>query len=212
MIPHQKESGLLGEIVDSKSAAAAAKSLSRFRPSATPRTAAFQAPPSMGFSRQEYWSGVPLPSPAKAGKIVSTQTDSRERRKGEKRAGGRREMVKREHYSVDKNISLNVEGKIELENDHFATPIQLTIFRQGPSTDAKTKDHGGQDIHMVSKFYPTDYIKITKGKRYCYNKCSRYHFNLVIKLSITDKSLHVGLLTHCTDIKNVASPCPNCLI
>ena len=38
------------------------KSLSRVRPSATPWTAAFQAPPSMGFSRQEYWSGVPLPS------------------------------------------------------------------------------------------------------------------------------------------------------
>ena len=38
-------------------------SLSRVRPSATPWTAAFQAPPSMGFSRQEYWSGVPLPSP-----------------------------------------------------------------------------------------------------------------------------------------------------
>ena len=32
--------------------------------SATPWTAAHQAPPSMGFSRQEYWSGVPLPSPA----------------------------------------------------------------------------------------------------------------------------------------------------
>ena len=30
---------------------------------ATPWTAAHQAPPSMGFSRQEYWSGVPLPSP-----------------------------------------------------------------------------------------------------------------------------------------------------
>ena len=28
-----------------------------------PMTAAYQAPPSMGFSRQEYWSGVPLPSP-----------------------------------------------------------------------------------------------------------------------------------------------------
>ena len=39
------------------------KSLSRVRPSATPWTAAFQAPPSMGFSRHEYWSGVPLPSP-----------------------------------------------------------------------------------------------------------------------------------------------------
>ena len=30
---------------------------------ATPWTAAYQAPPSMGFSRQGYWSGVPLPSP-----------------------------------------------------------------------------------------------------------------------------------------------------
>ena len=39
------------------------KSLSHVRCSATPWTAAFQAPPSMGFSRQEYWSGVPLPSP-----------------------------------------------------------------------------------------------------------------------------------------------------
>ena len=31
---------------------------------ATPWTGAYQAPPSMGFSRQEYWSGLPLPSPA----------------------------------------------------------------------------------------------------------------------------------------------------
>ena len=30
---------------------------------ATPWTAAYQAPPSMGFSRQEYWSEVPLPPP-----------------------------------------------------------------------------------------------------------------------------------------------------
>ena len=38
------------------------KSLSHARFFATPWTAAYQAPPSMGFSRQEYWSGVPLPS------------------------------------------------------------------------------------------------------------------------------------------------------
>ena len=37
--------------------------LSRVRLLATPWTAAYQAPPSMGFSRQEFWSGVPLPSP-----------------------------------------------------------------------------------------------------------------------------------------------------
>ena len=40
------------------------KSLSRVQLLATPWTAAYQAPPSMGFSRQEYWSGVLLPSPA----------------------------------------------------------------------------------------------------------------------------------------------------
>ena len=39
------------------------KSLSRVRLCATPWTAAYQAPPSMGFSRQEYWSGVPFSSP-----------------------------------------------------------------------------------------------------------------------------------------------------
>ena len=39
------------------------KSLSRVRLFATPWTVAYQAPPSTGFARQEYWSGVPLPSP-----------------------------------------------------------------------------------------------------------------------------------------------------
>ena len=39
------------------------KSLSHVRLLATSWTVAHQAPPSMGFSRQEYWSGVPLPSP-----------------------------------------------------------------------------------------------------------------------------------------------------
>ena len=39
------------------------KSLSRVRLLAAPWTIAYRAPPSMGFSRQEYWSGVSLPSP-----------------------------------------------------------------------------------------------------------------------------------------------------
>ena len=36
---------------------------SRVRLCVTPQTAAHQAPPSVGFSRQEYWSGLPFPSP-----------------------------------------------------------------------------------------------------------------------------------------------------
>ena len=39
------------------------KLLSRVRHFTTPWTVAYQAPPSMGFSRQEYWSGLPFPSP-----------------------------------------------------------------------------------------------------------------------------------------------------
>ena len=42
------------------------RSLSRVQLLATPWTAAYQAPRSMGFSRQEYWSGVPLPSPIRS--------------------------------------------------------------------------------------------------------------------------------------------------
>ena len=46
------------------------KSFSRAWLLATPWTAAYQAPPSMGFSRQEYWSGVPLPSPRSTNKSL----------------------------------------------------------------------------------------------------------------------------------------------
>ena len=51
------------------------KSLSRVRLSATPWTAAYQVPPSMGFSRQEYWSGLPLPSPAEESKLASPEVE-----------------------------------------------------------------------------------------------------------------------------------------
>ena len=47
------------------------KSISRVRLLATPWTAAYQVPPSMGFSRQEYWSGVPLPSPHLPRKVLT---------------------------------------------------------------------------------------------------------------------------------------------
>ena len=49
------------------------KSLSRVWLFVTPWTAAYQAPPPMGFSRQEYWSGVPLPSLPHATQFSSVQ-------------------------------------------------------------------------------------------------------------------------------------------
>ena len=55
------------------------KSLSHVLLLVTPWTAAYQAPPSMEFSRQEYWSGVPLPSPClslQLSKYVSLTSDN----------------------------------------------------------------------------------------------------------------------------------------
>ena len=44
--------------------------ISRVRICATPQTAAHQAPPSLGFSRQEHWSGLPFPSPMRESEVA----------------------------------------------------------------------------------------------------------------------------------------------
>ena len=54
------------------------KSLSRAWLLVTPWTAAYQAPPSMGFSRQEYWSGLPLPSPSALSTLSQNKLTLRE--------------------------------------------------------------------------------------------------------------------------------------
>ena len=46
--------------------------LSRVRLCATPQTAAHQAPPSLGFSRQEHWSGLPFPSPLRESEVAQS--------------------------------------------------------------------------------------------------------------------------------------------
>ena len=50
------------------------KSLSPVLLLGTPWTAAYKAPPSMGFSRQEYWSGMPLPSPVQSWAVSKALT------------------------------------------------------------------------------------------------------------------------------------------
>ena len=68
------------------------KSLSRVRLFTTPWTVAYQAPPSMGFPRQEYWSGLPLPSPNQMTSVLIRRQDGRldtdtPRRPSEDRSG-----------------------------------------------------------------------------------------------------------------------------
>ena len=57
------------------------QSLSRVRLLATPWTVAYQAPPTMGFSRQEYWSVVPQPSPVQS-LVVGLKRAESERKGG----------------------------------------------------------------------------------------------------------------------------------
>ena len=55
----EHNNGVMPRVVERKKR----KSLSRVQFFATPWTVAYQGPPSMGFSRQEYWSGMPFPPP-----------------------------------------------------------------------------------------------------------------------------------------------------
>ena len=59
----EKLKGGLREIGNDAGQLVKVKSLSHLKLFATPWTVAYQAPPSMGFSRQECWSGLPFPSP-----------------------------------------------------------------------------------------------------------------------------------------------------
>ena len=65
MAPHSSilRASLVAQMVKNLPANAGVKSLSRVQLFATPWTVVYQAPLSMGFSRQECWSGLPFPSP-----------------------------------------------------------------------------------------------------------------------------------------------------
>ena len=102
------------------------KSLSHVRLEATPWTAAYQAPPSMGFSRQEYWSGVPLPS-LRPGHSQTQRVFQRKRSQGG--AGG--------ETPGELGVPETEEGKIqeEIGKSLLAPPLQ-PVRPRGSSASA----------------------------------------------------------------------------
>ena len=62
-------SSSLADFLSAAATVAAAKSLQSCPLCATPQMAAYQFPPSLGFSRQEHWSGLPFPSPMHESKV-----------------------------------------------------------------------------------------------------------------------------------------------
>ena len=77
MTPRKKPSAVRVSTCDATSRAMLLLSrFSRVRLCATPQTVAHQAPPSLGFSRQEHWSGLPFPSPVHERKSESEVAQS----------------------------------------------------------------------------------------------------------------------------------------
>ena len=74
---------------------------------AAPWTAVYQAPPSMGFPRQEYWSGLPLPSPD-----IDISDDINSIRKDENQNKGKQKtVIKSLHCQFFTNVSLTCQPK-----------------------------------------------------------------------------------------------------
>ena len=88
------------------------KSLSHVGLLATPWTAAYQVPPSMGFSRQEYWSGVPLPSPGRQYNTLEMNMDMSDKsenthlsRSGSKGIVTKRKLKKYQELGYQQNMA-----------------------------------------------------------------------------------------------------------
>ena len=112
-------------------AVAVVGSLSRIRLFAAPWTAAFQAPLSMGFSRQEYWSGLPFPppgdlpnpgiepaSPALAGRFFTTEPP---------------EMAYQSLYIIDVHNLVSLEIRTPCETITTAYAIKTPILSKASS-------------------------------------------------------------------------------
>ena len=105
------------------------KSLSRVRFFATPWTVAYQAPPSMGFSRQEYWSGLPfpfsgdLPYPGIEPGSPTFQADARPE-------SNKIHMHKKYGSSVIYNLFKNNFTSFFLKAVHHSIMVYLHLFEQ----------------------------------------------------------------------------------
>ena len=94
------------------------KSLSRVRLLVTPWTAAHQAPPSMGFSRQEYWSGVPLPS---ARKNEETEPKWKQCSAVDVTGNGSKVQCCKEQYCIGTwNVRSTNQGKLQVVKQEMA--------------------------------------------------------------------------------------------
>ena len=105
------------------------KSFSRVWPLAIPWTAAYQAPPSMGFSRQEYWTGVPFPSPTM---LIAESKEKLEsllmKVKESEKTGLKLNVQKLKFMAFDAIISWTLDGEtMETVTDYIYLDSKITM-------------------------------------------------------------------------------------
>ena len=131
------------------------KSLSRVRLLVTPWTAAYQAPPSMGFSRQEYWSGSPLPSPsALAGGFFSTSVSWKARQTlPQAENEGASQVVKEPTCQMQETQEMRVRFPGLIDPLEEGTATHSSILACGPTgcQQSRCKRRTGAHLCLLSR-------------------------------------------------------------
>ena len=127
------------------------KSLSPVWLFATPWTAAYQAPLSMGFSRQEYWSGLPLPSPqqtwiwANSGRWWRTEESGRLQPTGSQRI---RHDLATEQQTENKENGRKWEKAVEEILDIIVIKNLLKLIIDTKATDLRSLENNEQNKYQ----------------------------------------------------------------
>ena len=185
------------------------KSLSRVRLFLTPWTAAHQAPPSMGFSRQEYWSGVPLPSPRedtvgpKRGTSLQKETQGEREREGRKR-GTRTFPIAIHIEAQSRNSSISQMWKIEIS---MKSPWEGVMRRGGEGREECVRACVCVCVCMCVCFWRHVTVEIKLMEILCFKILRKLFSNLWWNFSqwtldICEKSLQGIVLVWCMMLFN----------
>ena len=160
------------------------KLLSRVRPSATPWTAAYQAPPSMGFSRQEYWSVVPLPSPPWTWVCTNTRAWGKTGKPGVLQSMGSQTI--RHYLGTEQTKDRRAVPWVDFLAVTFPLPLPPTLESQRqPEQEEQKVRRGGR----LSGALPSQQVSQPKGAgsgQVCFNACPRHVDYLIINERLSE--------------------------
>ena len=157
------------------------KSLSRVRLFATPWTIAHQAPPSMGFSRQEYWSGVPLPSPEGTDlniiKAIYDKSTANIILNGEKLKAFPLKSGSRKGYPLSpllfkivlEVLATEIRAEKEIKGIQIGKEVKLSLFADAMILNIENpQDSTRKLLELINKYSKAEGYKINTEKSFAF--------------------------------------------